>query len=90
MRAPTAATSSVGGQVRTVDGRGIGNTVVTLTGVDGTVRRALTNQMGFYRIDNVPTGGTYVLGATSKRYTFDTRVVTVGDNITDADITPRE
>lgn len=88
--APTAATSSVGGQVRMADGRGIGNTVVTLTGTDGSVRRALTNQMGFYRIDNVPTGATYVLGATSKRYTFDSRVVTVGDNITDADITPRE
>ncbi|HMM80946.1 MAG TPA: right-handed parallel beta-helix repeat-containing protein [Pyrinomonadaceae bacterium] len=90
MLAPTAATSSVGGQVRTADGRGIGNTVVTLTGTDGSVRRALTNQMGFYRIDDVPTGATYVLGATSKRYTFDSRVVTVGDNITDADITPRE
>lgn len=88
--APTAATSSVGGQVRTADGRGIGNTVVTLTGTDGSVRRALTNQMGYYRIDNVPTGATYVLGATSKRFTFDSRVVTVGDNITDADITPRE
>lgn len=87
---PTAATSSVGGQVRTADGRGIGNTVVTLTGTDGSVRRALTNQMGYYRIDNVPTGATYVLGATSKRFTFDSRVVTVGDNITDADITPRE
>jgi len=88
--APTAATSSVGGQVKTVDGRGIGNTVVTLTGTDGSVRRALTNQMGYYRIDEVPTGATYVIGATSKRYTFDTRVITVGDNITDADLTPRE
>jgi len=88
--APTAAMSSVGGQVRTADGRGIGNTVVTLTGTDGSIRRALTNQMGYYRIDDVPTGATYVIGATSKRYTFDTRVITVGDNITDADLTPRE
>ncbi|HMM80945.1 MAG TPA: hypothetical protein PKC65_13075 [Pyrinomonadaceae bacterium] len=87
---PTAAESSVGGQVRTNDGRGIGNTVVTLTGVDGVVRRALTNSFGYYRIDNVPTGATYALGATSKRYAFDTRVITVGDNITDADLTPRE
>jgi len=87
---PTAAESSVGGQVRTNDGRGLGNTVVTLTGVDGVVRRALTNSFGYYRIDNVPTGATYALGATSKRYAFDTRVITVGDNITDADLTPRE
>ena len=90
MLAPTAATSSVGGRVRTADGRGLGNTMVTLTGTDGSVRRALTNQMGYYRIDEVPTGATYVIGATSKRYTFDTRVITVGDNITDADLTPRE
>src|SRR5690606_37446227 len=68
--APTAATSSVSGQVRTADGRGIGNTVVTLTGTDGTVHRALTNQMGYYRISEVPTGATYVPAATSKRYTF--------------------
>lgn len=88
--APTAATSSVAGQVRTADGRGIGNTVVTLTGTDGSVRRALTNQMGYYRIDEVPTGATYVIGATSKRYTFDSRIITVGDNITDADMIPRE
>lgn len=87
---PTAAESSVGGQVRTTDGRGLGNTVVTLTGVDGVVRRALTNSFGYYRIDNVPTGATYALSATSKRYVFDSRVITVGDNITDADFTPRE
>lgn len=68
--APTAAGVTVGGRVTTSDGRGIRNVRVTLTGMDGESRTALTGTFGYYRFADVPAGETYIFSVFAKRFTF--------------------
>jgi hypothetical protein len=84
---PTAASASISGQVRTATGMGIGNAAVTLTAPDGSTRNVTTSSFGYYRIDGVRTGMTYVLRITSKRFTFahPAIVVPVSDDISGLD-----
>jgi hypothetical protein len=88
--APTAANVSLSGRVLTTDGRGIRNTAVVLTGPKGNSRTAMTSSFGYYRFDEVPSGETYVLSVSSKRYQFAPRVVTVQDEIANLDFIAQE
>ena len=82
--APAAAVNvSVGGRVTTQAGMGIGNAYVYLNDTMGIRRLALTNPFGYYRFDNVLTGGTYQMGVLSRFHNFPPPVdVVVTDNIT--------
>jgi hypothetical protein len=85
---PTAAPVSVGGQVRTSDGRGVSRVYVTLSGGSMSQPRiAITNPFGYYQFDNVTVGETYILSVSAKGYTFDnsTRVVTLVENLQNED-----
>lgn len=65
----TAANASISGRLVTAEGRPVYGGVVTLT--EGpVVRTAISNPFGYYRFDEIVTGRTYVVGATSKRYFF--------------------
>ncbi|HEX9928476.1 MAG TPA: LamG-like jellyroll fold domain-containing protein [Pyrinomonadaceae bacterium] len=68
--APTAALVSVSGRVATAKGRGINRARISLTNAAGETRHAFSNSFGYYRFDDVPAGGTYVLSAQSKQYVF--------------------
>ena len=81
-----AANVGVSGRVVDSKGQGIVRASVTLTGANGIPRTARTNTFGYYRFDNVEVGDSYVLQATAKGYTFAPRVVTVQDEVADADI----
>jgi hypothetical protein len=74
--APTAASVTVGGRVL-VNRRGVANVVVTMTDQNGSTRSARTNNLGYYRFDDVSAGTDYVFQATAKRYSFDPQIVTV-------------
>jgi hypothetical protein len=82
---PTAANVSISGRAMTADGRGLGNTTVTLTDREGNSRNALTSTFGHYRFEDVPAGETYILTGQSKRYQFSPRIVSVLDDLTDVD-----
>ncbi len=69
--APTAALVTMGGRVLTVRGRGIRNAHVEFTDQNGAKHYTLTNSFGYYRFANVQAGGTYVITAASKQYTFN-------------------
>ncbi|MGC2235788.1 MAG: lamin tail domain-containing protein [Pyrinomonadaceae bacterium] len=86
---PTAANASIGGRVLSSDGLGISKVTVTLVDGSGTARTSLTNGFGYYSFDSLGTGQTYTLSVRNKRYTFNpsTRVVSLEDNIGDADFT---
>ena len=73
---PSAASVSLAGRVLTADGTGIGNTVITMTAQSGEARTVITNPFGYYRFDGVEIGQTYILSASSKRYTFENPTVT--------------
>ena len=81
--APTAAAVTIGGRVVTADGRGIGRTIVTLSGPTGVIATAITNPFGYYRF-NATAGAGYVVSVSSKSYTFAEPSVVINptDNIT--------
>ncbi len=85
---PAAASNvSVSGRVTRQGGQGIGGVYVFLIDTGGNIRTALTNPFGYYAFDNVATGQTYTIGATSKRYSFPPpSMVTVNDHISNLDI----
>lgn len=86
--APTAAGTSISGQVRTSDENGIRNVTLTLTNVStGDVRTALSSAFGYYRFDDVPVGEFYQLQVRSKRYTFksDVRFINLVDELSEVD-----
>jgi hypothetical protein len=83
--APTAANVEIAGRVLTPAGQGLRNAVVVLTDADGSRRSALTSSFGYYRFEDVPAGGTYVMDVRSKLFNFNSRVVQVFDNLADVD-----
>lgn len=83
---PTAAHVSVSGRVITAIGFSIRNARVVLTGQNGFVRTAQTNSFGYYRLDDIPVGQTYVMEALAKSYSFTPRTINVTDELTDVDI----
>ena len=77
---PTAAPVSLSGRVMSGSG-GISMAVVSVTGADGIVRTAITNSFGYYRVEGLEAGTTYIVDTTSKRYTFASQVVSLGDDL---------
>jgi len=87
---PTAAEASVSGRVVTANGNGIRNVLISITGGNTPQRLiARTGSFGYYRIDGLEAGNTYVITIQSKNYTFaePSRVITVNDSLTDIDFT---
>lgn len=68
--APTAATAVVGGSIKTYNGTGIRNVAVTIIFPDGEIRRTYSGSFGFYSFNDIPTGETYAISISAKRYRF--------------------
>lgn len=85
---PTAASVSIAGRVRTSDGRGLSNAIVYLTDSAGFTRTTRTSSFGYYRFEEIESGQTIILGVSSKRYQFEPRVLSINDDLTDADFYP--
>jgi len=84
---PTAANVSLSGRLQTSDGLSAGVAAVTLTAADGTVRKAISNPFGYFTIDNIESGQTYLITVSSRRFTFASRFVAVSDQISDLVLT---
>ena len=72
---PTAASVSIGGRVFAPDGRALRNATVTVTAADGTVRRAVTGNFGYFRVEGLEAGSNYAVTVSSRRYVFDSVTV---------------
>ena len=81
----TAAGVEISGRVLSADGRGLRNAVVSITDSGGVRRTATTGSFGHYRFEDVDSGKTYVIGVSSKRYGFASRVLNIVDTLTDVD-----
>ncbi|MFN0277027.1 MAG: choice-of-anchor Q domain-containing protein [Pyrinomonadaceae bacterium] len=84
----TAAQASISGRVVTASGQGIRNAKIIVSG--NTLSEPVvvtTGSMGYYSLDGLTTGQTYVVTVNSRRYTFNnpSRVISLVDNIADAD-----
>jgi hypothetical protein len=88
--APTAANALISGRIKTANGRGIRNVVITLSDTStGETRRILSSPFGYYRFQNVEVGKTYILEVNSKRFSFNpnNRVIAPSEDLTDEDFT---
>ncbi len=85
--APTAASVSVSGRVRTPNGRGLTNAIVTLTDASGNQRLARTTAFGYFHFEDVSAGETYIVEVSSKRYRFASQVLSINQDVTDLELT---
>jgi hypothetical protein len=82
--APTAATVSVSGRVTSPSGTPVRGVVVSLQRLsNGQVRTALTNGFGYFRFYDIPSGETYFVSASSKRFVFLSKVISLSDSLTE-------
>jgi len=82
---PTAAGVTVGGRVVDQNGRGLRGVQVSITDSHGIRRNVMTTSLGFYQFDDVQSGDTYVIGASSKMYRFSSRILQITDNVSSLD-----
>jgi hypothetical protein len=84
---PTAANATIGGRIRTANGNGIRNVLVSLITPTGDTRYTFSSSFGYYKFENIPVGETYILSVAAKRYRFSkpTIVRTITENINDLD-----
>lgn len=86
----TSTDVSVAGRVLSPQGNGIRNATVMVTDSGGKVRTVLTNSLGYYELTGVRAGQTYVIGVSSKRYRFASRILQPADSLSDIDFVGTE
>lgn len=86
---PTAASVNVAGRITNASGNGVGGVNVSIVDASGNTKSAISSPFGYYRFSDIAAGSTYVVSVNSSRYQFSpaNRVITVLDEITDADFT---
>ena len=85
---PTAAGVEVSGRVRTASGRGIRNARILVEGGDlAWPIIVMTNSFGYYRVEGLAAGQSYIVTVESKRFGFASpvRVVNAGDGVAGLD-----
>lgn len=70
---PASAPASVSGRVTRASGRSVSGAVVTLIADNGMAYSTRTNTFGYFRIEGLPTGRTYIGNVVAKGATFPTR-----------------
>lgn len=88
--APTASNVSVGGRVTDSRGRAVSRARVTITGEDGSSLATVTNSLGYYRLDGIESGRSYLVSVSSRRYQFSQRLISLVDEISNLDFTALE
>ena len=78
---PTAAPVSISGRVADFLNRGVSNATVQITGQSGEILITKTNHLGYYFFKEVASGETYIFEVSSKRYQFNSQVVTVVEDL---------
>ncbi len=84
-----APTVAVGGRVtQPSNGRGIPRALVTLKNGAGEERIGMTNPFGYFRLQNIPAGESYIFTVKSKSFIFPTRVVSISEERLDLNFQP--
>ena len=78
---PTAAPATVSGRVTDPTGSPLSHARITISDQTGVTWTGLSTSLGEYSIEGIPVGGTYMISATHKRYTFSPQVISVQDDL---------
>ena len=81
--APTSAPVEITGRVLTDKGRSVASAVVTAYDEAGNRHSAMTNSFGYYRLTKMTAGGSYILSAQSKLYSFAPIFISPSENLAD-------
>ena len=85
--APTAASVTVSGRVTTGYGRAVSRAIVAITDPRGTRRLTITNTFGYFRFIDIEAGQSYLVDVTARAYTFEPRLISVGQDVNGLTIT---
>lgn len=90
--APTAATVNISGRVKTESGKGIRNVALTLISATGEIFYARSGFSGGYLFEDVPSGQSYVLTVSARRYLFvqNPRFIMLLEELTNVDFVGTE
>jgi hypothetical protein len=83
----SAALASISGRVTSINGRGLGNILVTLIDENGQSRTRPTNTFGYYRFSALSSGASVIINVRGKNRVFreSSRIVNVNDDLTNLD-----
>lgn len=87
--APTAGEVSISGRVLR-GATGISRATVSVTDARGTVHMGRTNGFGYYRVEGLSVGPTYIITVSAKGFEFEPRTVSLKDDLVDIDFKPIE
>lgn len=79
--APTASTVFVEGRIENAFGRGINGAVIEATSLEGEIRTARSNNFGYFRVEELTAGETYVFTVIAKGHSFQSVVMQVTEDI---------
>ncbi len=87
---PGPAFANIEGRVETPTGLGLRSAIVSLIDSQGFRRTATTSSFGIFMFSNIPTGDTYIINVSSKRYRFASQALTFERNLSNIDFTGLE
>ncbi len=82
--------ATVAGRVMTPDGQGLRNAIVTITNPQGVKNSMPTSSLGYFNFSGVPTGMSYTITVSSRRYRFEAKQITLSGNMPDINFTGLE
>lgn len=90
-RTTTSAESGLSGIVKTASGTGISRANVTVTNTQGEmVASAMTNSFGGFKIGNLAAGQVYIFNVEHHKYQFAPQIITLNENIGNAEFVALE
>lgn len=87
VNSPTAASVQVSGRVTNSFNKPVRGAVVTINGINGDSRTAVTNVFGYYNFTEVPSGETYIFNVRAKRCEFNSQALFISTERNDVDFT---
>ncbi|MGE3465895.1 MAG: cohesin domain-containing protein, partial [Pyrinomonadaceae bacterium] len=82
--------ASISGRVLTGMGRGIGSARVTVVDNAGNQRSVMTSSFGYFEINDLEMGETYIVSVSSRRYRFAPQTVSLSGSAISLDIIAQE
>lgn len=78
---PTSAIATVSGRTISAFDRPLGGVNVYLISSEGQTLRSVTNQFGYFQFDTVESGKVYMLSADHRRFTFNSQMIVVNEDL---------
>ncbi len=85
----TASTVSASGRVFDSAGNGLPGAIVTVSDSSGNLQVARTNQFGYYTVNELEAGGTYVFEVRHKQYSFPLNFINVNESLNNLNFHPQ-